>query len=92
MNTNLKTYIIEFCGTLLLTFVILATENWLAVGATLAIIAYFGGPISGAAYNPAVALALMACKKISTEQIVPYIVFETAGAIAAFWLYKMMKK
>jgi len=92
MNTNLKIYTIEFLGTLLLTFVVLATGNWLAIGAALAIGAYFGGAISGAAYNPAVALALMACNKISTEQIVPYIVFEIAGALVAYWLYKMMKK
>ena len=92
MNTNLQTYIIEFFGTLLLTFVVLATGNWLAIGAALAIGAYFGGPISGAAYNPAVALALLAMKKIGTEQIIPYIVFEIAGALVAYWLYRMMKR
>jgi aquaporin Z len=92
MNTNLKKYIVEFCGTLLLTFVILATGNWLAIGAALAIGCYFGASISGAAYNPAVALALLACNKITTEQIVPYIVFEVAGGLFAYWLYKMMKK
>ena len=92
MTTNLKTYIIEFFGTLLLTFVVLATGNWLAIGAALAIGAYFGGPISGGAYNPAIALAFLACKKINTEEIIPYIVFEIAGGLVAYWLYKMMKK
>lgn len=92
MMSNLKIYMIEFFGTLLLTFVVLGTGNWLAIGAALAVGIYFGGPISGAAYNPAVALALLACKKISTEQIVPYIIFEIAGALVAYWLYSIMKK
>jgi len=92
MNDNLKKYIVEFFGTLLLTFVILATGNWLAIGAALAIGSYFGGSISGGAFNPAVALAYMACNKITTAHVVPYIVFEIAGALVAYQLYKIMKK
>ena len=92
MISNLKKYIVEFLGTLLLTFVVLGTGNWLAVGAALAVGCYFGASISGAAYNPAVALVYLACKKITTEEIVPYIIFEIAGALVAYWLYSMMKK
>ena len=92
MNYNIKKYIIEFFGTLLLTFVVLATGNWLAIGAALAIGCYFGANISGAAFNPAIALAYLASNKITTSQIIPYIVFEIAGALFAFQLYKMMKK
>jgi aquaporin Z len=92
MNYNIKKYIVEFFGTLLLTFVVLATGNWLAIGAALAIGCYFGASISGAAFNPAVALAYLACNKITTAQIIPYIIFEIAGALVAFQLYKMMKK
>jgi aquaporin Z len=92
MNYNIKKYIVEFFGTLLLTFVVLATGNWLAIGAALAIGCYFGANISGAAFNPAIALAYLACNKITTSQIIPYIIFEIAGALCAFQLYKMMKK
>lgn len=92
MNSNLKKYIVEFFGTLLLAFVILATGNWLAIGAALAIGCYFGAAISGAAYNPAVALAYLAAKKINTEQVIFYIVAEIAGALTAYYLYKLIKK
>jgi aquaporin Z len=92
MNYNFKKYIVEFFGTLLLTFVVLATGNWLAIGAALAIGCYFGASISGAAFNPAIALAYLACNKITTSQVIPYIVFEIAGALVAYQLYKLMKK
>ena len=85
-------YIVEFLGTLLLTFVILATGNWLAIGAALAIAALLGGPISGGAFNPAVAIAYLASGKISSSDVIPYIISEIAGALAAFELVKLMMK
>jgi len=85
-------YIVEFLGTLLLTFVILATGNWLAIGAALAVAALLGGPISGGAFNPAVAIAYLASGKISSSDVIPYIISEIAGALAAFELVKLMMK
>ena len=90
MILNFKKYFTEFLGTLLLTFVVLSTGNWLAIGSALAIGCYLGGPISGAAYNPAVAIAYLATNKITTTEFVPYILFEIFGALVAFWLYKKM--
>lgn len=91
MNLNFKKYITEFLGTLFLVFVVLSTGNWLAIGAALAIGCYLGGPISGAAYNPAVALSYLAVNKITTNEIIPYIVFEILGAMVAYLLYKYIK-
>jgi aquaporin Z len=85
-------YIVEFLGTLLLVFVILATGNYLAIGAALAIAVLVGGAISGGAFNPAVALVLLVSGKISSKDIIPYIVAEVAGALAAFQLVKMVLK
>jgi len=90
MILNFKKYFTEFLGTLLLTFVVLTTGNWLAIGTALAIGCYLGGSISGAAYNPAVAIAYLATNKITTTEFVPYILFEILGALVAFWLYKKM--
>jgi len=92
MNIEYKKYITEFIGTLLLAFVVLATGNWLAIGAALAIGCYFGANISGAAYNPAIALCYLANKKITNDEIIPYIIFELLGGIVAYLLFKMMKK
>ena len=55
----LHKYIVEFLGTLFLVFVIFSTGNYLAIGAALAVAVLLGGAISGGAFNPAVAIALM---------------------------------
>ena len=91
MLYNIQKYIVEFFGTLLLTFVILVTENYLAYGATEALICYFGEPISGGAFNPAIALAFLANKEITNLEIIPYIIFEIIGAMCGYFLYRLIK-
>jgi aquaporin Z len=81
-------YLVEFLGTMFLMFVIFATGHWVAIGAALAVIVFLGGPISGGAYNPAVALSLYAAGKIPKSDIMPYIIVEVLGALAAFYAYK----
>jgi aquaporin Z len=88
----MQKYLVEFLGTLFLTFVVLWTGNWLAIGAALAVAVILGGAISGGAFNPAVAIAMAAAKKINSSDIVPYIVAEIAGALAAFELVKLLKR
>jgi aquaporin Z len=83
-------YVVEFLGTLLLVFVILASGNYLAIGAALSLAVLLGGPVSGGAFNPAVALAYLAAGKLAASDVVPFIVVEVAGALAAFQLYKMI--
>ena len=85
-------YIVEFLGTLFLVFVILATGNWLAIGAALAVAVLLGGVVSGGAYNPAVAIVLLAAGKIPSSDVIPYIVAEVAGALAEFELAKILIK
>jgi aquaporin Z len=85
-------YIVEFLGTLFLVFVILATGNYLAIGAALAIAVLLGGAISGGAFNPAVAIVLLVSGKIPSNDIIPYIVAEIAGALAAFQLVRLVLK
>jgi aquaporin Z len=88
----MNNYIVEFLGTLFLVFVILATGNYLAIGAALAVAVLLGGAISGGAFNPAVAIVLFVSGKISSKDIIPYIVAEVAGALAAFQLVKLVIK
>lgn len=81
-------YLVEFLGTMFLMFVILATGNWLAIGAALAIAIMLGGAISGGAFNPAVAISLYAAGKLSKEDVIPYVIIEILGALAAFYAFK----
>lgn len=80
-------YLVEFLGTMLLMFVIFATGHWVAIGAALAILVLIGGPISGAAYNPAVAISLYSAGKLAKPDLIPYIIVEILGALAAFFVY-----
>ena len=86
----MQKYIVEFLGTLFLMFIILYTGNYLAIGITLAILVFLGGPISGGAFNPAITLAFLATKKISTNDVIPYIIAQIAGALVAVYLVKLM--
>jgi len=83
-------YLVEFLGTLFLMFVILATGNYLAIGAALAVAILLGGAISGGAFNPAVSIALMYSGKMPRSDLVPYIVAQVAGALVAVELVKMV--
>lgn len=80
-------YLVEFLGTMFLMFTIFATGNWLAIGSALAIAVLLGGPISGGAYNPAVAIGLYAAGKLQKENVLPYIIVEILGALSAFYFY-----
>jgi aquaporin Z len=73
---------------MLLTFVIFATGQYLAIGAALALCIMLWGPISGGAYNPAVSIAMMYAGKMPHSDLVPYIIAQIAGSLAAFELYK----
>ena len=84
----MQKYIVEFLGTMFLMFVILATGHWAAIGAALAVAVILGGAISGGAYNPAVAISLYAAGKLSKSDVIPYIIVEILGALAAFYAYK----
>jgi aquaporin Z len=83
-------YLVEFLGTVFLVFVIFATGNYLAIGAALAVAIMIGGTISGAAYNPAVTIALMYAGKLPRSDLIPYIVAQVAGALVGFELFKMV--
>ena len=81
-------YFVEFLGTMFLMYVIFATGNWLAIGAALGIAVMLGGVISGGAFNPAVAISLYASGKLPQSDVIPYVIAEILGALAAFYAYK----
>jgi aquaporin Z len=80
-------YLVEFLGTMLLVFVIFATGNWAAIGAALAIAVLLGGSISGGAFNPAVAISLCHAGKLPKSDLIPYIIVEILGGLAAFYVF-----
>jgi glycerol uptake facilitator-like aquaporin len=83
--------LVEFIGTLFFLYVIIATGNALAIGAALAIAVLLGGPISGGCFNPAVTIMMAAAGKLSMDKVLPYILAEVAGGLAALELFKRVK-
>ena len=100
-----KRAIAEFLGTFWLTFggcgsaVIAAAYPQLGIGfvgvalafgLTVVTMAYAVGHISGAHFNPAITIGLWAGRRIPFSDVIPYIVFQVAGAIAAAAVLKIV--
>jgi glycerol uptake facilitator-like aquaporin len=66
----------------------MATGKPLAIGAALVVALLLGGPISGGHFNPAVTVMMAAAKKLSMNDVLPYVLAQVAGGLAAFELYK----
>jgi len=89
----MQKYAIEFLGTLFLAFVVLATGNYLAIGAALVVgLLLANGAYNPAAYNPAVAFSLYLNGTLTASTTGGYIVAELLGGLAAYGLYKLVYK
>ena len=84
----MKAVLVEFVGTFFFLYVILATGNFLAIGAALALCIFLGGKISGGNFNPAVTVMLVAAKKQNMDTLFPYIAAQVLGGLAALVLYQ----
>ena len=84
-------YLVEFVGTVFFIYVIIATGNWLAIGAALAVAIMIGGPISGGNFNPAVSITMAVAGKLPMHDVVPYIICQVAGGLVALELFKHTK-
>ena len=81
----------EFLGTLLFLYIILATRSAIPIGIALIIVIMIFGPISGGNFNPAVTIMMVAKGAQPASELLPYIVAQIAGGLAALELYKRVK-
>ena len=88
---NLLAVLVEFLGTFIFLSVIVATGNWLAIGATLAGLILLGGSISGGHFNPAVTVMMLYNRSIAVDNAAAYIVAQIVGGILAATSYTMLK-
>jgi len=88
----MRSYITEFIGTFFLVLTVGLTVVGgvemapLAIGASLMIMVYMGGHISGGHYTPAVSLAAAMRGALGMGQLIPYWIFQILGALAAAFL------
>src|SRR5438045_9093909 len=86
---DMRNYLTEFIGTFFLCLTIGLTVIGgtplapLAIGASLMVMVYMGGHISGGHYNPAVSLAVLMRGKVAIVDFVIYVIVQVAGAIVA---------
>ena len=84
----LEKYIVEFFGTALFIYVILATNNPLAIGATLALVILITNTISNGYLNPAVTIAMASAGQLSPTDVLPYCLAQILGGLVALEVYK----
>jgi len=87
----MKKYLVEFIGTFFLVFTVgMAVRSGsalapIAIGASLMVMIFAGGHVSGAHFNPAVTLAVFLRGKCDKSDVIPYWLAQlAAGAGAAF--------
>lgn len=89
LEAAVRRYLTEFIGTFFLVFTIGCTVLGKvplapsAIGATLMVMVYAGGHISGGHYNPAVTLAVLTRGRITLADAVPYWIAQVAGGLLA---------
>jgi aquaporin Z len=82
-------YLTEFIGTFFLVLTIgLSVLGGtpmapVAIGASLMVMVYMGGHVSGGHYNPAVTLAVLLRGKLQGRDVLPYMAAQVLGALCA---------
>jgi len=87
--TSMKKYLVEFIGTFFLVFTVgMSVRSGaplapLAIGASLMVMIFAGGHVSGGHFNPAVTLAVFLRGKCPKQDVVPYWVAQLAAGLVA---------
>ena len=81
MNQYIIDFLLEFLGTFILVYVVFTTGNYLAIGATLAILVLLTINYSLSCFNPAISIALYYNHKINKERLLIILIAEILGAL-----------
>ena len=92
-------YIAEFIGTFFLVLTVGCTVIGsgagalapLAIGSALMVMIFAGGHISGAHFNPAVALGVWLRGKCAAKDVAPYMIAQILAAVLAAYAVKFLK-
>jgi len=91
MQKYVQKYLAEFIGTLIFVSIILVTGNPWAIGAALALVIWLTANISGGHMNPVVSIVMASNGKISMTDLIPYIIAQILGGLAALMIFKKWK-
>jgi len=83
-----NTFLLEFLGTLIFVYIVLATGSPIAIGLAYALLLIL---IQGSVMNPAVAITLAASGNLAVDDLVPTLLAEVVAGLIALELYKRIK-
>ena len=84
----LNNYLVEFIVSAIFVFIILATGNPLAIGASLALIILITQSITSGMMNPMVTIVMASAGQIPVNDIVPYVIAQVMGGLVGLEVYK----
>jgi aquaporin Z len=87
----MQKYLVEFLGTMFFLYVILTIGNPLAIGMALVLAIMVGGKVSGGNFNPAVSLMMTMAGRLPVKELLPYVVAQLLGGVAALQLSKVIR-
>ena len=91
MRVNTNNLLTEFLGTLLLVLSILASGgNAWFIGITFTVIILLAGKTSGGHINPAVSMAMYVKGRMSTNELLGYVVSQVLGGVTSVYLFKAL--
>lgn len=84
-------YLIEFIGSILFIYVVLITNNPLAIGATLTLILLLVSKFSSGHLNPAITIAGAVSGQFPIRDVLPYCLSQILGGLVAVQLFRNVK-
>lgn len=90
-NPNIQRYLASFIGTTILVYVFLATENPIAIGATLSLLFILFSSITNDGFNPVFVITMAAMDKIPVNDVLPFIIAQILGGLVAYQLFRRVK-
>lgn len=91
MNLKFQSYLASFIATTIFIFVCIATENPLAIGATLSLVIILFSNLTDGGVNASLTIAQSSMGKIPINDVLPFIFVQVMGGLVAVQLFKRVK-
>jgi len=92
MKISPLSYLAEYIGAFFFILIIFASGgNPLVIGASLALVIFLVGSVSGAHVNPAVSLSMFLNGSLKPVELFSYVFVQLLGGVSAYYVYKTSK-
>ena len=93
MKVSLGSYLAEYIGAFLFILVIFVSGgNPFVIGATLALVIFLTGGISGGHINPSVSLSMFMNGSLRPVELFSYVFVQLLGGVSAYYAYSSVKQ